>query len=78
MRRLIIVPYVILEFLDSCKFATITLTLKAPNTTIAEFSNTVDSDETAYYEPSHLNLQCCLVFFEFSTKCSLNFLQNAV
>ena len=39
------------------------LTLKAPNTTIAEFANTEDPDETAHYEPSHLepshlDLQC--------------------
>ena len=34
------------------------LTLKAPNTTIAEFANTADPDETAHYEPSHLDLQC--------------------
>ena len=34
------------------------LTLKAPNTTIAEFANTTDTDETAYFELSHLDLQC--------------------
>ena len=34
------------------------LTLKAPNTTIAEFANTADPDETAHNEPSHLDLQC--------------------
>ena len=34
------------------------LTLKAPNTTIAEFANTVDPDEMAHNEPSHLDLQC--------------------
>ena len=34
------------------------LTLKAPNTTKAEFANTVDPDETAHNEPSHLDLQC--------------------
>ena len=28
-------------------------THKAPNTTIAEFANTVDPDETAQNEPSH-------------------------
>ena len=33
------------------------LTHKAPNTTIAEFANTVDPDETAHDEPSHLDLQ---------------------
>ena len=31
---------------------------KAPNTTIAEFANTADPDETAHNEPSHLDLQC--------------------
>ena len=35
-----------------------TLTLKAPNTTIAEFANTADPDETVHNEPSHLDLQC--------------------
>ena len=34
------------------------LTLKAPNTTIAEFANTADPDETGHNEPSHLDLQC--------------------
>ena len=34
------------------------LTFKAPNTTIAEFANTADPDETAHNEPSHLDLQC--------------------
>ena len=34
------------------------ITLKAPNTTIAEFANTVDPDETAHNELSHLYLQC--------------------
>ena len=29
------------------------LILKAPNTTIAEFANTVDPDETAHNESSH-------------------------
>ena len=36
----------------------IKLTCKAANTTIAEFANTVDTDETAHNEPSHLDLQC--------------------
>ena len=31
---------------------------KAPNTTTAEFANTVDPDETAHNEPSHLDPQC--------------------
>ena len=34
------------------------LTHKAPNTTIAEFANAVDPDETAHNEPSHLDLKC--------------------
>ena len=28
-----------------------------PNTTVAEFANTVDQDETTHNEPSHLYLQ---------------------
>ena len=36
----------------------IKLTLKAPITTITDFANTVDPDETAHNEPSHLHLQC--------------------
>ena len=39
-------------------FLQIKLTHKAPNTTIAEFANTVDPDETGHNEPSHLDLQC--------------------
>ena len=34
------------------------LTLKAQNATKAEFANTVDPDEMAHNEPSHLDLQC--------------------
>ena len=33
------------------------LTRKVPNTTISEFANTVDPDETAHNEPPHLDLQ---------------------
>ena len=36
------------------------LTHKAPYTTKAEFANTVDPDETAHNELSHLDLQCLL------------------
>ena len=43
------------------------LTLKVPNTTIAEFANTVDPDEKAHNEPSHLNPQCLLSSLCFST-----------
>ena len=51
------------------------LTLKAPNTTIAEFANTADPDETAHNEPSHLDLQCLpssLLIFNM-VKFELNF-----
>ena len=34
------------------------LILKAPNTTKAEFANSVDPDEMAHNEVSHLDLQC--------------------
>ena len=34
------------------------LTCIVPNTTIAEFANTVEPDETAHFEPSYLDLQC--------------------
>ena len=34
------------------------LTLKAPDTTKADFANTVDPDETAHNEPSHQDQQC--------------------
>ena len=43
------------------------LTCNAPNTTIAEFANTVDPDEMAHNEPSHLDLQCLPSIFDFST-----------
>ena len=36
----------------------IKLALKATNTTIAEFANTIDPDETTHNEPSYLDLQC--------------------
>ena len=39
-----------------CQF--VFLAHKAPNTTIDEFANTVDPDETAHNEPSHLDPQC--------------------
>ena len=45
--------------------AFLVLTRKAPNTTIAKFENTVDPDETAHYEPSHLDLQCLPSSFLF-------------
>ena len=37
------------------------LTFKEPNTTIADFAHTVDPNETAQNELSHLDLQCCLL-----------------
>ena len=44
------------------------LTCKAPNTTIAEFANSVDPDEYAHNELSHLDLQCLpSIVFDFST-----------
>ena len=60
------------------------LTCKTPNTTIAEFANSVDPDEKAHIEPSHLDLQCLpssfLLFFfnikqykSFSKFCRRNF-----
>ena len=51
------------------------LTLKAPNTKIAEFANTADPDETAHNEPSQLDLQCLPIFQHktVSIKCVLKF-----
>ena len=55
------------------------LTRKAPNTTIADFANTVDTNEIAHNEPSHLDLQCLptsLSFFniiQFILKVFQNF-----
>ena len=57
------------------------LTCKAPKTTIAEFANTIDPDETAHNETSHLDLQCLSLIFQcntvyierFSKFCRLNF-----
>ena len=34
------------------------LTLKVPETKIAEFANSVDLDEVAHDEPPHLDLHC--------------------
>ena len=31
---------------------------KVPETKLAEFANSIDPDETAHYEPSHLNIRC--------------------
>ena len=56
------------------------LICKAPNTT-AEFANTVDPDETAHNEPSHLDLQCLPSSLFFSTvlaKFILKVFQNFI
>ena len=34
------------------------LTLKLPETKVAEFANSVDLDEVAHHEPPHLDLYC--------------------
>ena len=34
------------------------LTIEVPNTIKSEFTNTVDPDDKAHNEPSHLDLQC--------------------
>ena len=53
--------------------------LNTPNTTIALFANTVDPDETAHNEPSHLNLQFLPSDYDtfyiesFSNFCRRNF-----
>ena len=36
------------------------LTLKVPETKIAEFANSIDLDEVAHNEPPHLDLHCLL------------------
>ena len=43
-----------------------TVTLKLPETKIAEFANSVDLDEVAHNEPPHLVYTVCPVVFEFS------------
>ena len=56
------------DFVVPCpdKFISFILARKVPYTTIAEFANTVDPDETAHNEPSHLDLQCfCPLVFDF-------------
>ena len=54
------------QLLSQCLCTSHILTRKAPNTTIAEFANTVDTDETAHNEPLRQDLQCLppsLLFF---------------
>ena len=43
------------------------LTFEVTNTTFAEFPNTVNQDETAHNQWFHLDLQFCLLVFEFLT-----------
>ena len=40
------------------QMGTCKLTLKVPETKIAEFANRVDLDEVAYNEPPHIDLPC--------------------
>ena len=55
-----------------------------PNTTKAEFANTVDPDETAHKELSHLDLQCLpsspLIFniIQFELKVFENFANKSL
>ena len=46
-----------------------------PNTTIAEFANTVDPDETAHNERFHLDqiYSVCPLVFDFSTSVYIEF-----
>ena len=32
--------------------------VKLSETKVAEFANSIDPDETAHYEPSHLDIRC--------------------
>ena len=43
------------------------ISCNVPNTTIAEFANSVDPDTTAHNEPSHLDYTVCPLLFDFST-----------
>ena len=36
------------------------LTLKVPDTKLAEFADSVDLDEVAHHEPPHIDLHCLL------------------
>ena len=38
--------------------SSIKLTLKVPETKIAEFAKSIDLDEVAHYEPPHKDLHC--------------------
>ena len=47
---------------DDC---THTLTIEAPNTSNAEFANTLDPEEMTYDELPHLDLQCFCLLVSF-------------
>ena len=42
------------------------LILKVPKRKLADFANSIDSDEAAHNEPLYLDLLCLLLVFEFS------------
>ena len=42
------------------------LILKLPKRKLADFPNSIDSDEAAHNEPPYLDLHCLLLVFEFS------------
>ena len=46
------------ELLENTIHCYIPLTLKVPETKIAEFENSVDLDEVAHNEPPHPDLHC--------------------
>ena len=58
MQLICVFVFAYAKSLFSHKAAHLLLALKAPITTIADFANTVDPDETAHNEPSHLDLKC--------------------
>ena len=37
-----------------------------PKIKLAEFANSIDSDEVAHHQSPHLDLHCLLLFFKFS------------
>ena len=45
---------------------------KVPNTTVAEFANTLDPDKTTHNEQLIWIYNVCLLVFEFPTQYSLN------
>ena len=61
MEMLFAIDLGVLFFLTVQKLGVIKLIpwqIKTPNTTLAEFANTVDPDEMAHNWPFHLDLQC--------------------